>query len=203
MLLWVYLALASYVVSIGFGLAGMSAASAAAGAISTVLVGITLTKAYRELLNIRDMYWDKLGGVWLGGEYVVAIWLFVISGVSSQPIALFLVHQFEILADRNVEQIDFTKLMGLGALVLGLLLLVAVWIVAWAYLIEVFTRDIYIVKVATGVGTFRPSSATFYIVLSVITIGFLYFYWLYSVWKWISQLKTSTKLPHLSQSRTV
>jgi hypothetical protein len=91
------------------------------------------------------------------------------------------------------------RFLGVGALALGVFALALVWFAAWVYLIEVFTRDLYLIRVVSGVDGFRPFSATFYIIISLITVWFLYFYWLYSVWRWITQLKTSTRLPHSSQ----
>jgi fatty acid desaturase len=70
------------------------------------------------------------------------------------------------------------RFLGVGALALGVFALALVWFAAWVYLIEVFTRDLYLIRVVSGVDGFRPFSATFYIIISVVTVWFLYFYWL-------------------------
>lgn len=207
---YIYTALILYATSLGLGIAGQATASAAAGIASIVLIGIVLTRAYRELEDLKNAYWDKLAGVWLGAEYTAAIWLFVLTGVGSQLLSAFLWHQLTSLVPAIMPgEVQITspeeigKFLGIAALALGVFTLVLVWFVAWVYLIDVFTRDLYLVRVAAETGGFRPFSATFYIIISLVTVGFLYFYWLYSVWRWISQLKTSTRLPPSSQGPVV
>ncbi|WP_148682432.1 hypothetical protein [Pyrobaculum neutrophilum] len=199
MLQYVYASLAAYVASFALGIAGLHAASAAAGVASVVFSGLALARAYAWLQALRDAFWERISGVWLGGEYVAAIWLYVISGVGVHAVGAVLTDllrsmAFQPVGFQPVGQ-DLTRLVGVVALVLGLLALVGVGLVAWAYLIEVFTRDLYLIRAVAGVGAFKPSSATFYIVLSLVTTGFLYYYWLYQVWRWISQMRSSTALP--------
>jgi hypothetical protein len=208
MIPYIYAALILHAASLGLGIAGQATASAAAGAASVALIGVVLIRTHRELEDLKNAYWDRLAGVWLGAEYTAAIWLFVLSGIGSQLLSAFLWLQLTSLFPAVVPggmEMEITgpeevgRFLGIAALALGVLALALVWFVAWAYLIEVFTRDLYLIRVVSGVDGFRPFSATFYIIISVITVGFLYFYWLYSVWRWISQLKTSTRLPHSSQ----
>jgi len=207
---YIYTALILYVASLGLGIVGQAAASAATGIASIALIGVVLTRAYRELEGLKNAYWDKLAGVWLGAEYTVAIWLFVLAGVGSELLSAFLWQQLASLVPAvtpGEAQItspeEVRKFLGIGALALGAFALALVWFVAWIYLIDVFTRDLYLVRIAIGAGGFRPFSATFYVIISLVTVGFLYFYWLYSVWRWISQLKTSTRSPPSSQSPVV
>lgn len=164
-----------------------------------MLVGVVLLQAYREVERLKKRFWDKLANIWLGGEYASVIWLFILAGVGADLLSVFLLHQAASIFPTAVKvpmisPEEAGKFLSLSALALGLLALALVWFVAWAYLIEVFTRDLYFIRVVSGVGGFKPHSATFYIIISLITVGFLYFYWLYSVWSWISQLKTSTGL---------
>jgi hypothetical protein len=205
---YIYVALILHAASLGLSIAGQTMASVAAGIASMALIGVVLTRTYRELEDLKNAYWDRLAGVWLGAEYTAAIWLFVLSGVGSQLLSAFLWLQLTSLfpavmpGGMEMEIIgseEVGRFLGIAALALGVLALALVWFVAWAYLIEVFTRDLYLIRVVSGVDGFRPFSATFYIIISVITVGFLYFYWLYSVWRWIAQLKTSTRLPHSLQ----
>jgi len=207
---YIYTALILYVASLGLGIVGQAAASAATGIASIALIGVVLTRAYRELEGLKNAYWDKLAGVWLGAEYTVAIWLFVLAGVGSELLSAFLWQQLASLVPAvtpGEAQItspeEVRKFLGIGALALGAFALALVWFVAWIYLIDVFTRDLYLVRIAIGAGGFRPFSATFYVIISLVTVGFLYFYWLYSVWRWISQLKTSTRSPPSSQGPVV
>ncbi|MGB9704437.1 MAG: hypothetical protein ACPL3C_03225 [Pyrobaculum sp.] len=201
-------ALVLYAASIAAGIAGQALLSAVFGIGSTVAVATYLTKAHSLLVNLREKLWDRLAAVWLGGEYAAAIWLYVLSGVGAQILSVLLAGQLETLAstlpigtvpNAAVDQEAFGKLLGVAALGLGLLGLALVWLASWAYLIELFTRDLYLIRAVAGVGTFKPYSATFYIILSIVTLGFLYFYWLYSVWRWISQLTNLTKSPPPSQ----
>ncbi len=201
MTLYIYLALILYAASIGLVLVEQIVASVAFSIASTVLVGVVLLQAYREVERLKERFWDKLANVWLGGEYASVIWLFIFAGVGIDLLSVFLWHQVASTFPTAVEAPmispeEVGKFLGLAALALGVLALALVWFVAWAYLIEVFTRDLYLIRVVSGVGGFKPHSATFYIIISLITVGFLYFYWLYSVWRWITQLKTSTGLPH-------
>jgi hypothetical protein len=201
---YIYAALILYAASLGLSIAGQTTASAAAGVASVALIGVVLTRTHRELEDLKNAYWDRLAGVWLGAEYTAAIWLFVLSGIGSHLLSAFLWLQLTSLLPAVMPgEVEITRpeevgrFLGIGALALGTLALV--WFVAWVYLIEVFTRDLYLIRVVSGVDGFRPFSATFYIVISLITVWFLYFYWLYSVWRWITQLKTSTRLHHSSQ----
>jgi hypothetical protein len=205
---YIYVALILHAASLGLSIARQATASAAAGVASVALIGVVLTRTHRELEDLKNAYWDRLAGVWLSAEYTAAIWLFVLSGVGSQLLSAFLWLQLTSLFPAVVPggmEMEITgpeevgRFLGIAALALGALALALVWFVAWVYLIEVFTRDLYLIRVVSGVDGFRPFSATFYIIISVITVGFLYFYWLYSVWRWITQLKTSTRLPHSSQ----
>jgi hypothetical protein len=203
---YIYVALILYAASLGLGIAGQTTASAAAGVASVALIGVVLTRMHRELEDLKNAYWDRLAGVWLGAEYTAAIWLFVLSGIGTQLLSAFLWLQLTSLFPAVMPgEMEITRpeevgrFLGVGALALGALALALVWFVAWVYLIEVFTRDLYLIRVVSGVDGFRPFSATFYIIISLITIWFLYFYWLYSVWRWITQLKTSTRLSHSSQ----
>jgi hypothetical protein len=208
MIPYIYAALILHAASLGLGIAGQATASAATGVASVALIGVVLTRTHRELEDLKNAYWDRLAGVWLGAEYTAAIWLFVLSGIGSQLLSAFLWLQLASLFPAVVSggmEMEITgpeevgRFLGIAALALGVLALTLVWFVAWAYLIEVFTRDLYLIRVVSGVDGFRPFSATFYIIISLITVWFLYFYWLYSVWRWITQLKTSTRLPHSSQ----
>jgi hypothetical protein len=203
---YIYAALILYAASLGLSIAGQTTASAAAGIASVALIGVVLTRTHRELEDLKNAYWDRLAGVWLGAEYTAAIWLFVLSGIGTQLLSAFLWLQLTSLFPAVMPgEMEITRpeevgrFLGVGALALGVFALALVWFVAWVYLIEVFTRDLYLIRVVSGVDGFRPFSATFYIIISVITVWFLYFYWLYSVWRWITQLKTSTRLPHSSQ----
>jgi hypothetical protein len=203
---YIYVALILYAASLGLSIAGQITASAAAGIASVALIGVVLTRTHRELEDLKNAYWDRLAGVWLGAEYTAAIWLFVLSGVGSYLLLAFLWLQLPSLFPAVMPgEMEITRseevgrFLGVGALALGVFALALVWFAAWVYLIDVFTRDLYLVRVATGSVGFRPFSATFYVIISLITVWFLYFYWLYSVWRWISQLKTSTRLPHSSQ----
>ncbi len=201
MTLFIYLALILYAASIGLVLVDQIVASVAFSIASIVLVGVVLLQAYREVERLRERFWDKLANVWLGGEYAIVIWLFIFAGVGTDLLSMFLWHQVASTFPTAVGALmispeEAVEFLGLVALALGVLALALVWFVAWAYLIEVFTRDLYLIRVVSGVGSFKPHSATFYIIISLITVGFLYFYWLYSVWRWISQLKTLTGLPH-------
>jgi hypothetical protein len=201
MTLYIYLALILYAASIGLVLVDQIVASVAFSIASTVLVGVVLLQAYREVERLKERFWDKLANIWLGGEYASVIWLFIFAGVGTDLLSVFLWHQAAstfptAVGAPMISPEEAGKFLGLGALALGVLALALVWFVAWAYLIEVFTRDLYLIRVVSGVGGFKPHSATFYIIISLITVWFLYFYWLYSVWRWISQLKTSTGLPH-------
>ncbi len=201
MTLYIYLALILYAASIGLVLVEQIVASVAFSIASIVLVGVVLLQAYREVERLRERFWDKLANIWLGGEYAIVIWLYVFAGIGVDLLSVFLWHQVAstfptavgALMINSEEAVEF---LGLVALALGVLALALVWFAAWVYLIEVFTRDLYLIRVVSGVGSFKPFSATFYIIISLITVGFLYFYWLYSVWRWITQLKTSTGLPH-------
>jgi hypothetical protein len=202
---YIYAALILYATSLGLSVAGQTTASAAAGIASVALIGVVLTRTHRELEDLKNAYWDRLAGVWLGAEYTAAIWLFVLSGIGTQLLSAFLWLQLTSLFPAVMPgEMEITRpeevgrFLGVGALALGVFALALVWFVAWAYLIEVFTRDLYLIRVVSGIDGFRPFSATFYIIISVITVWFLYFYWLYSVWRWITQLKTSTRLPHSS-----
>jgi hypothetical protein len=203
---YIYAALILHAASLGLSIAGQATASAAAGVASVALIGVVLTRTYRELDDLKKAYWDRLAGGWLGAEYTAAIWLFVLSGVGTQLLSAFLWLQLTSLFPAVMPgEVQITgpeevgRFLGVGALALGVFALALVWFAAWVYLIDVFTRDLYLVRVATGSVGFRPFSATFYVIISLVTVGFLYFYWLYSVWRWISQLKTSTRLPHSSQ----
>ncbi len=203
---YIYAALILHAVSLGLGIAGQTTASAAAGVASVALIGVVLTRTHRELEDLKNAYWDRLAGVWLGAEYTAAIWLFVLSGIGSQLLSTFLWFQLSSLFPAVMPgEVEITRpeevgrFLGVGALALGVFALALVWFAAWVYLIDVFTRDLYLIRVVSGVDGFRPFSATFYIIISLITVWFLYFYWLYSVWRWITQLKTSTRLPHSSQ----
>ena len=201
MTLYIYLALILYAASIGLVLVDQIVVSVAFSIVSTVLVGVVLLQAYREVERLKERFWDKLANIWLGGEYASVIWLFIFAGVGIDLLSVFLWHQVASTFPTAVEAPmispeEVGKFLGLAALALGVLALALVWFVAWAYLIEVFTRDLYFIRVVSGVDGFKPHSATFYIIISLITVGFLYFYWLYSVWRWITQLKTSTGLPH-------
>jgi hypothetical protein len=203
---YIYAALILYAASLGLSIAGQTTASAAAGVASVALIGVVLMRTHRELEDLKNAYWDRLAGVWLGAEYTAAIWLFVLSGIGLQLLSAFLWLQLTSLFPAVMPgEVEITRpeevgrFLGVGALALGALALALVWFVAWVYLIEVFTRDLYLIRVVSGVDGFRPFSATFYIIISLITVWFLYFYWLYSVWRWITQLKTSTRLPHSSQ----
>ncbi len=204
---YIYAALILHAASLGLSIAEQITASAAVGVASVALIGVVLTRTYRELEDLKNAYWDRLAGVWLGAEYTAAIWLFVLSGIGSQLLLAFLWLQLTSLFPAVIPvEVQITgpeevgKFLGVGALALGVFALALVWFAAWVYLIEVFTRDLYLIRVVSGVDGFRPFSATFYIIISLITVWFLYFYWLYSVWRWITQLKTSTRLPHSSQS---
>jgi hypothetical protein len=203
---YIYAALILYAASLGLSIAGQTTASAAAGVASVALIGVVLTRTYRELEDLKNAYWDRLASVWLGAEYTAAIWLFVLSGIGLQLLSAFLWLQLTSLFPAIMPgEVQITgpeevgRFLGVGALALGALALALVWFAVWVYLIEVFTRDLYLIRVVSGVDGFRPFSATFYVIISLVTVGFLYFYWLYSVWRWISQLKTSTRLPHSSQ----
>jgi len=201
MTLYIYLALILYAASIGLVLVDQIVASAAFGIASTVLVGVVLLQAYREVERLKERFWDKLANIWLGGEYAIVIWLYVFAVIGVDLLSVFLWHQAASTFPTAVGALMITpeeaeKFLSLAALALGMLALALVGLVAWAYLIEVFTRDLYLIRVVSGVGGFKPHSATFYIIISLITVGFLYFYWLYSVWRWISQLKTPTGLSH-------
>jgi hypothetical protein len=203
---YIYAALILHAASLGLSIAGQTTASAAAGVASVALIGVVLTRTYRELEDLKNAYWDRLAGVWLGAEYTAAIWLFVLSGIGSHLLSAFLWLQLTSLFPAVMPgEVEITRpeevgrFLGVGALALGVFALALVWFAAWVYLIEVFTRDLYLIRVVSGVDGFRPFSATFYIIISLITVWFLYFYWLYSVWRWVTQLKTSTRLPHSSQ----
>jgi hypothetical protein len=203
---YIYAALILYAASLGLSIAGQATASAAAGVASIALIGVVLTRMHRELEDLKNAYGDRLAGVWLGAEYTAAIWLFVLSGVGSQLLSAFLWLQLSSLFPAVMPgEVQITSPERWGGSW-------ASWLWLWgclrwrwfgsrrgSILIDVFTRDLYLVRVATGSVGFRPFSATFYVIISMITVGFLYFYWLYSVWRWISQLKTSTRLPHSSQ----
>ncbi|MFN7106071.1 MAG: hypothetical protein ACK4M3_05750, partial [Pyrobaculum sp.] len=84
--------------------------------------------------------------------------------------------------------------VGLAVLAMGIMALALVGLVAMVYLIEVFNRDLYLIQLAAGVKVFRPHAATFYVVLSIVTLGFLYFYWLYLAWRWATQLTQLRRL---------
>lgn len=201
-------ALVLYAASMATGIAGLTLLSSAFGIGSTVAIAMFLTETHSLLNRLRESLWDRLAGVWLGGEYSAAIWLYVLSGVGAQILSVYLLSQLESLAPNLVggslpeiatDPTAFGRLLGVAALGLGVVGLALVWLVSWAYLIELFTRDLYLIRAVAGVGTFKPFSATFYILLSVATLGFLYFYWLYSVWRWISQLTNLTRSPPSSQ----
>ncbi|MEM0483896.1 MAG: hypothetical protein QW434_04245 [Pyrobaculum sp.] len=199
---YIMTSLALYAASFAAGIAGVSLLSALLSIGALFLIAVFLMKAHSLLIALKNKFWDKLSGVWLGGEYSAALWLFLLSGIGSEALLAIISSQFESIAalfpidaaqGDVISQEVLNKAFALAALSLGLAALAAVGLAAWAYLIEVFTRDVYLIKVATGVGEFRPYSATFYILLSLITLGFLYYFWLYSLWRWISQLTSSTK----------
>jgi len=77
---YIYTALILYAASLGLSIAGQTTASAAAGVASIALIGVVLTRTYRELEDLKNAYGTGLPGVWLGAEYTAAIWLFVLSG---------------------------------------------------------------------------------------------------------------------------
>jgi hypothetical protein len=87
---YIYAALILYAASLGLSIAGQTAVSAAAGVASVALIGVVLTRTYRELEDLKNAYGDRLAGVWLGAEYTAAIWLFVLSGIGTQLLSAFL-----------------------------------------------------------------------------------------------------------------
>ncbi|MEZ0320160.1 MAG: hypothetical protein ABWK05_09275 [Pyrobaculum sp.] len=185
-----------YAASMALGLAGLTSLSTAASTTSIVLIGVVLSIFFKRLKELKTALGERVAQIWLGGEYEAAIWLFVLAGVGFNVVYYFLSSQLSFLTPpTNVETTNFAKFAAIGALALGLFLLIATWAVATVYLMELFNRDLYLIQIAANVYVHRPHSTTLYVVLSVITLGFLYYYWLYSTWKWISQLTSLTKSP--------
>lgn len=198
MYLYIYTALALYIAAFATLIAGLPAVSLVLQIAVIVLIGVILAKAYGELRALRDRHWDKVSHIWIGGEYGAAIILMVLSGVAAGVLQAFLAAQLPRIlpTTSDIVTADVFTLAALGALMLGVLGLTLISFVALIYLIEVFTRDLYILRIATGTTGFKPHSATFYVVLTVVTLGFLYFYWLHLLWRWITLLKTSTQSPY-------
>jgi len=190
-------ALALYIVSLAASVAGQLLLSSLTGAASVVAVGAVLMQLRRGLNSLKSAA-GEVAKFLPADAYDAAIFLYVVSGVFLQAAGYFLASQISELSSQIPQlqpTIDVEKIAGLALLVLGFLLLAVVGFVAWVYLVEVFTRDLYILQVAKGFVVFRPHSATFYIVLGLITLGLLYFYWLYIVWRWMSQLEKLMKSP--------
>ncbi|MEM1597602.1 MAG: hypothetical protein QXP31_00775 [Pyrobaculum sp.] len=195
-MLYIVLSAVLYAASLALGLAGLTSLSTAASTASVVLVGVVLSTVYKKLKELKTALWEKVAQIWIGGEYEAAIWLFVLAGVGSNVASYFFFSQLSFFTPpAGVETADFTKLAAIGALALGIFLLVAAWAASALYLIELFNRDLYLIQIAANVFVHRPHSTTLYVILSVITLGFLYFYWLYLTWRWISQLTSLTKSP--------
>jgi len=183
-------ALALYIVSLAAGVVGQLLLSSLAGAAYVVAVGAVLMQLRRGLNSLKSAAGETAKFL-PADAYDAAIFLYVVSGVFLQAAGFFLASQIPQLQ----PTVDVEKIAGLALFALGFVLLAVVGFVAWVYLVEVFTRDLYILQVARGLVVFRPHSATFYVVLGLITLGFLYFYWLYIVWRWISQLEKLMKPP--------
>jgi len=181
---------ALYIVSLATGVAGQLLLSSLTGAAYVVAVGAVLMQLRRGLNSLKSAAGEAAKFL-LTDAYDAAIFLYVVSGVFLQTAGYFLASQIPQLQ----LTVDVEKIAGLALFALGVALLAVVEFVAWVYLVEVFTRDLYILQVAKGLVVFRPHSATFYIVLGLITLGLLYFYWLYVVWRWMSQLEKLMKLP--------
>ncbi|MEM1734009.1 MAG: hypothetical protein QXF38_05445 [Pyrobaculum sp.] len=161
------------------------------------LIGIVLIKAFKELDTLKTRHWERVSQFWLGGEYKAAILLFVIGGVVANLLLSSVSFIFINLLNDAINpmdiMIDIETVIGLAFLIMGFSAMSLVSFVAALYLIDVFTRDIYLLKIATGAAGIKPHSATFYIIISLASLGFLYFYWLYQMWKWITLLKISTQ----------
>ncbi len=190
--MYIYIALALYIFSLIAALVGSLSLSAVAQILCVITIGLILTKFQNDLLYLRNAYRDRVENMWIGAEYRAAIVTYVVASIATT--ALFLAINdiavdFQLTATEISNMEIPTAVVGLVMLTVAVVLLSIVALVAWVYLIEVFTRDLYILQIASGVYIRKPHSATFYVILSMATLGFFYFYWLMSIWRWISQLK--------------
>ncbi|MEM0369186.1 MAG: hypothetical protein QXR68_01985 [Pyrobaculum sp.] len=195
MSIYIYTALIIYALGSILSIFGQLYASIILNIAVVSLIGIVLIKAFKELDTLKTRHWERVSQFWLGGEYKAAILLFVIGGVVANLLlgSVGFINLVNDAADSVVRGIDIETVIGLAFLIMGFSAMSLVSFVAALYLIEVFTRDIYLLKIATGAAGIKPHSATFYIIISLASLGFLYFYWLYQMWKWITLLKISTQ----------
>lgn len=190
-MVYIYLALLFYILSLATGFLNFPLASAIFSVASAVSIGVVLIRLFRSVNTLKESYWEKLADIWIGAEYPVVIMLYVFSSVGVTLLGYFL------LAEMPRFDIGTTEpriVVGLAVLAMGIMALALVGLVAMVYLIEVFNRDLYLIQLAAGVKVFRPHAATFYVVLSIVTLGFLYFYWLYLAWRWATQLTQLRRL---------
>jgi hypothetical protein len=195
MSIYIFTALIIYALEFILSIFGQLYASIILNIAVVSLIGIVLIKAFKELDTLKTRHWERVSQFWLGGEYKAAILLFVIGGVVANLLLSSVGFIFINLLNDAVNPMDIMieTVIGLAFLIMGFFAMSLVSFVAALYLIEVFTRDIYLLKIATGAAGIKPHSATFYIIISLASLGFLYFYWLYRMWKWITLLKISTQ----------
>lgn len=190
-----YISLALYLGGLGAGLAGQPLAASALTVASTLATSHVLLTIYSVLEGVRRSLWGSVAALWIGAEYKAAIALFALGGVLyGLAGALLAVLPLPPLP-RPGGELRLESVLAFGMIALGLLAALAMLLFALAYLVEVFTRDMYLLQVATGRIQEKPHSATFYVLLTLISLGLLFFYWLHVAWRRAQALKAYIDVP--------
>lgn len=191
MMLSLYISAAAYLAGLGAGLAGQPLASSALMAASVLAAARVLLEMYVAVEEARRALWSSARALWIGAEYRAGIALFALGGALYSLAGALLA----LALPRQATVPDLGELLALGMLALGTLASGLTALFSLAYLVEVFTRDIYLLQLAAGRTEDKPHSATFYLLISFMSLGILFFYWLHLAWRRAQALKSYIVTP--------